>query len=432
MSFLVLHMDKFKKEAVRGIQSHNERERESHSNPDIDYERSARNYELCDHAAENYAEAIQNRIDDLLLVKAVRKDAVHMCGLIVSSDSAFFEKLSPYHTKRFFEESRAFLTEFVGAENVISAKVHMDEKTPHMHFLHVPVTEDGRLNANKIYTRESLKRLQTELPAYLQSKGFELQRGVEQEPGAAKKHLNTREFKQQQEALHSLEKEAQAVSVELEQRQREESELRERLQSIERQAQEADKILSGQPEIPKATILNFKTALEKAQEIIEQQSKALADRSILIAKNQKQQTEIQSLNQKVSAQSDQIMHLTVDKAQEQKKSNAALKKYMDANENLTARLEEFEKFLRWDAEANRRHLEYRQERQREAQQKAAEERQRKWEIEQRERQRQEDQARQAKELEQQKALEAERQREERELAKARSLERKPRGMGMSR
>lgn len=44
MSFLVLHMDKFKKEAVRGIQSHNERERESHSNPDIDYERSARNY----------------------------------------------------------------------------------------------------------------------------------------------------------------------------------------------------------------------------------------------------------------------------------------------------------------------------------------------------------------------------------------------------
>jgi hypothetical protein len=36
MSLLVLHMDKFKKDAVRGIQSHNRRERESHSNPDID------------------------------------------------------------------------------------------------------------------------------------------------------------------------------------------------------------------------------------------------------------------------------------------------------------------------------------------------------------------------------------------------------------
>ena len=44
MSFLVLHMDKFKKEAVRGIQSHNNRERESRANPDIDYGRSAGNY----------------------------------------------------------------------------------------------------------------------------------------------------------------------------------------------------------------------------------------------------------------------------------------------------------------------------------------------------------------------------------------------------
>ena len=94
MSYLVLHMDKFKKEAVRGIQSHNRRERESHSNPDIDYQRSCGNYELHDKAATNYAQAIQRRIDDLQLIKAVRKDAVHMCGLIVTSDSAFFKSLS--------------------------------------------------------------------------------------------------------------------------------------------------------------------------------------------------------------------------------------------------------------------------------------------------------------------------------------------------
>ena len=150
MSYLVLHMDKFKKEAVRGIQSHNRRERESHSNPDIDYQRSCDNYELHGKAATNYAHAIQRRIDDLQLIKAVRKDAVHMCGLIVASDSAFFKSLSPEETRRFFEESKAFLTDFVGAENVISAMVHMDEKTPHIHFLHVPVTREGRLNANKI------------------------------------------------------------------------------------------------------------------------------------------------------------------------------------------------------------------------------------------------------------------------------------------
>ena len=140
MSTLVLHMDKFKKDAVRGIQSHNRRERESHSNPDIDYSRSAGNYELHESASASYPQAIQNRIDDLLLVKAVRKDAVHMCGLVVSSDKAFFDTLNAEETRRFFEESAAFLTDFVGRENVISAMVHMDEKTPHMHFLHVPVT----------------------------------------------------------------------------------------------------------------------------------------------------------------------------------------------------------------------------------------------------------------------------------------------------
>ena len=107
MSYLVLHMDKFKKDAIRGIQSHNRRERESHSNPDIDYSRSTGNYDLCETPSSSYAEAIQNRIDDLLMVKAVRKDAVHLCGLIVSSDKSFFTRIGKDETRRFFVEAAA-------------------------------------------------------------------------------------------------------------------------------------------------------------------------------------------------------------------------------------------------------------------------------------------------------------------------------------
>ncbi len=249
MSLLVLHMDKFKKDAIRGIQSHNRRERESHSNPDIDYSRSVGNYDLHESASDSYAQAIQNRIDDLLMVKAVRKDAVHLCGLIVSSDKSFFTRMGKEETRRFFEEAAAYLTDFVGKENVISAMIHMDEKTPHMHFLHVPVTPDGRLSANCIYTRASLKKLQTDLPGYLQRRGFDIQRGVEQKPGAAKKHLDTREFKQQQEALDRLILESEEVARnsrqiinELEQR---EEELKKSLKEYERQAEEAEKILQG-------------------------------------------------------------------------------------------------------------------------------------------------------------------------------------------
>ncbi|GAB1410055.1 hypothetical protein MASR1M90_12090 [Desulfovibrionales bacterium] len=344
MSFLVLHMDKFKKEAVRGIQSHNRRERESRSNPDIDYGRSTGNYDLHEHAAENYSEAIQNRIDDLLLVKAVRKDAVHMCGLIVSSDSAFFEKLSPEDTRRFFEESKAFLTDFVGAENVVSSMVHLDEKTPHMHFLHVPVTQDGRLNANKIYTRESLKMLQAELPRHLQSRGFDLQRGVEQEPGAKKKHLNTREFKQQQEALHSLEKEAQARSAELEQKRREEAELTERLQSYERQAQEAEKELAAQFDIPPASVFNFKSALEKANGVIERQKKALAVKSIIEAEKEKQGLAIQRLHEAVSSLKEQLEKSEADRTEERLRSAIDMRNLRSSNQNLHARLEKPKSF----------------------------------------------------------------------------------------
>ena len=426
MSFLVLHMDKFKKEAVRGIQSHNKRERESHSNPDIDYERSAGNYDLHESASLDYAVAVQNRIDDLLLVKAVRHDAVHLCGLIVSSDSEFFKNLSPEESKHFFEESKAFLTEFVGSENVISA-VHMDEKTPHMHFLHVPVTEDGRLNANKIYTRESLKKLQTEMPEYLQSKGFNLQRGVEQVPGAAKKHLNTREFKQQQNALDLLQQQVEAVYIDLEQGLQEESKMQERVQSYERQAQEAEKILGEDTALPDASMFNYKTTLEKAQRIIEQQKKALASKHLLAAHNEKQQQEIESLKKTVNGLNEKIIHMEASHTEEQKRSNQSTIKWMDAYSNVSARLEQIDNFFRWDLDANKMFNDYRQERQHEAERKAVEQKQ--WETKERKKQLKKERERQGKEHEKQAVQEAERQKQELEARREQQRERNRCGIG---
>lgn len=336
MSYIVLHMDKFKKEAVRGIQSHNLRERKSHSNPDIDPLRRAENYELHDGASANYAEAIQSRIDDLLLTKAVRHDAVRMCGLIVSSDREFFWRLGPEETRRFFEESKSFLTDFVGKENVLSAMVHMDEKTPHMHFLHVPVI-NGRLNAKGLYTRDSLKRLQTEFHRHLHSKGFDIQRGVEQEPGSKKKHLDTREFKQQQEALNTLQADADALEKEVlflagkvDALREQESALQERLQSYEAQAKEAEKILQDGADIPEASVFSFKAALEKARQIIELQKQALAikqthadkarrledDVAALQAKLKKQQTETQ-LHGQQAAEKINTMQRHIDNLQTQ-------------------------------------------------------------------------------------------------------------------
>ena len=397
MSTLVLHMSKFKKDAIRGIQSHNRRERESHSNPDIDYSRSTGNYDLHESASDNYAQAIQNRIDDLLMVKAVRKDAVHMCGLIVSSDKSFFTRMGKEETRRFFAEAAAYLTDFVGKENVISAMVHMDEKTPHMHFLHVPVTQDGRLSANSIYSRASLKKLQTELPSYLQSRGFEIQRGVEQKPGSAKKHLDTREFKQQQESLAGLRRESDAVAREALQligemieRRKQEEVLQERLQSMEQQAREAEAILSDMPELPQASLLNYKFVLKQAQTIMTQQQKSLAEKTMIAAARDKLQAENKTLEKRLQELSRQYSLLKAQYAQEQEVNAHNMRSLMQQGRDFQDELEEYREFT-LQPEIMPLHAAFLQEKE--------EQRQRE-EEEQQESERQEEEARQQSEYDQ--------------------------------
>ena len=178
----------------------------------------------------------------------------------------------------------------------------MDEKTPHMHFLHVPVTPDGRLNANKIYTRQSLRKLQSELPAYLQSRGFVIERGVEQTPGSAKKHLDTREFKQQQEALEKLIQESEETTRNSRQlisslKQREE-ELRKSIDEYERQAEEAEMVLREDSSLPKASLFNYPSVLEKASSIIGELKKALAVKHLVQKQKENLQQEVETLRQK--------------------------------------------------------------------------------------------------------------------------------------
>ena len=316
MSYLVLHMDKFKRESLRGIQSHNRRERHSHSNPDIRHEKSGENYELHEPPVRDYARAVQSRIESLHLPKAVRKDAVVLCGLIVTSDRPFFAVLPPEEQRRFFEESRDFLARFVGQENVISAMIHMDEKTPHMHFLHVPVTPDGRLNANAIYTRESLRRLQSELPEHLQQCGFRIQRGVEQKPGSKRIHLNTREFKQEKEERERIA--ADNVKVlrhaldtlyaahELEEH------LKGRIQEYEKQAHEAENILKQEEELPEATLFNFKTVLAQAQRIIVKQKLALIDKGIVKSQKELIEKSLAARNRELKEQERRLNRLLAD------------------------------------------------------------------------------------------------------------------------
>ena len=91
----------------------------------------------------------------------------HNQSLHVSPDKEQVERL-------FFERSYRFLCDRYGEQNVISAYVHKDEKTPHMHFAFVPVTEDKKrggekVSAKEVITKNDLKTFHTDLERYLDS-----------------------------------------------------------------------------------------------------------------------------------------------------------------------------------------------------------------------------------------------------------------------
>nr|WGD91498.1 MobV family relaxase [Bacillus subtilis]WGD91507.1 MobV family relaxase [Bacillus subtilis] len=132
---------------MKGLQIHNQREKESHTNPDIDESRTKLNYDLLHQQMIDYKAIINEHISENVETKrAVRKDAVRCCSFMISASPEFFDGLSPEREKAFFESNLSFLQERYGKENVMYASVHKDEKTPHMHVGIVPVTKEKKLS----------------------------------------------------------------------------------------------------------------------------------------------------------------------------------------------------------------------------------------------------------------------------------------------
>lgn len=195
MSYGICRVEKFGRGSVKGIEIHDRREKEgiSHTNKDIDWSRTHLNYDLHAPSNDNYTRAVKARIEQLQLARAPRKDAVVMAQVLVTSDSNYFKGLNKEQQSAFFKDSYRFLCDRYGQENVISATVHLDERTPHLHFNFVPVTADGRLSAKSIFTKSSLREQQTAFYEQV-GKKYGLQRGVE---GSTAKHLDTAELKLQ-------------------------------------------------------------------------------------------------------------------------------------------------------------------------------------------------------------------------------------------
>ena len=144
MSFAICRIAKMQGAAnVAGLQIHNRREREhSNSNPDIDFSRTGENYSLVETRGKSFNVLADERIKQGYTgTKAIRKDAVRVVTSLFTSDNAFFEGRPIEQQRKFFEDCLKWTQERFGAENIISAIVHMDEETPHLHVEFVPLTK---------------------------------------------------------------------------------------------------------------------------------------------------------------------------------------------------------------------------------------------------------------------------------------------------
>lgn len=166
------HVQKFTKGNMQGLSIHLDRKTENHSNENIDTERTHLNYDLCEKDGDTLSR-MDERLSEVYCMN--RKDVKVCCEWIVTLPESLHNESVEYQRK-FFEETYEFLTDrYGGQENVVSANVHNDETTPHMHFDFVPVVWDEKkerekVSAKEVLTRSELKSFHTDLDRHLKER----------------------------------------------------------------------------------------------------------------------------------------------------------------------------------------------------------------------------------------------------------------------
>ena len=206
--YAILRFAKYKGPEIGRIEAHDERTKETYaSNPDVDTSRSRLNFHLVKPQRSYRAEA-ERQIAEAGC--RTRKDSVRVVETLITASPEFFQGKNSKEVKAFFALALDFIKSKQSPETIISAVVHMDEKTPHMHLSFVPITEDGRLSAKDILgNRKNLTKWQDDFWKFMVRKYPDLERG-ESASETGRTHIPPRLFKeathlnQQRDALMAL------------------------------------------------------------------------------------------------------------------------------------------------------------------------------------------------------------------------------------
>ena len=197
MSYAIIRNANYKKDNLAGLYKHNERKNTNYSNKDINKKDSIKNYSIkqCNTTYANAIKILQQQND---LKGRIIKTTNVACEFIITSDKEFFDKIGEAETKRYFQTAYDFVCQYknLGEKYILSAKVHMDETTPHLHLVFVPVVQAKDKKGNPIEKiacseywkgKDSYRQLQDNFHKYVTENGFDLERGKTREI----EHLST-------------------------------------------------------------------------------------------------------------------------------------------------------------------------------------------------------------------------------------------------
>ena len=206
--YAILRFAKYKGPEIGHIEAHNERTKEKYaSNPDVDTSRSHLNFHLVTPERKYRAEA-EKQIAEAGC--RTRSDSVRVVEALVTASPEFFNGKKRSEVRAYFTEALEFIKQNQNPDTIISAVVHMDEKTPHMHLCFVPLTEDKRLSAKEIVgNKKKLTWWQDEFWKHMVKKYPDLERG-ESASETGRTHIPPRLFK---EAVHLTRMKEQIMAI---------------------------------------------------------------------------------------------------------------------------------------------------------------------------------------------------------------------------
>ena len=210
MGYAVLHMEKTSGTDA-AMSAHIER---TIKPKNADESRTHLNRELITFpdGVESRTQAIQNRLDTAGLTRKIGNNQVRAIRVLLTGTHEDMERITNKgRLDEWCNDNLKYLADTFGKENIVSAVLHMDEQTPHIHATLVPIvkgerkrkkkeeqikkryrkkpTDTARLCADEIMTRAKLKSYQD---TYAQAmSGYGLQRGID---GSEAKHITTRQY----------------------------------------------------------------------------------------------------------------------------------------------------------------------------------------------------------------------------------------------